>query len=285
MGIGLDRPKATYSRLSHRPTANTHGPAFSEIRRVTERSPRIYVPERLRSGDCVTLGGEQHRYVSQVLRLKRGASLTLFDGTGGEYAALIEEVHRTTCRVHAGAFRDVDTESPLAVRIVQGVGRGVRTDYAIQKAVELGVTSIVPLLTRRGVVRLDAERARRRLAHWHGIIVHACQQCGRNRLPELCEVVALDDWLADYRSGGLDLVLDPQSDAGVSELQYAGGLISFVVGPEGGLDRRERDAAYAAGFIGVSLGPRTLRTETAAVAAMTAIQMRWGDLGASRRVD
>jgi 16S rRNA (uracil1498-N3)-methyltransferase len=251
---------------------------------VTERDPRIYFPQALTSAERYTLSGDQHRHISQVLRLKPGAALTLFDGTGGEYAAVIEEVQRARSLVHTGEHRDVDRESPLAVRLAQGVGRGDRTDYAIQKAVELGVTSIVPLLTRRGVVRLDAQRAKRRLSHWHGIMVHACQQCGRNRIPELHPTITLNDWLQDYREGGLDLLMDPEASVGVGELAYEGGLISLVVGPEGGLDRTEREAAYAAGFRGITMGPRTLRTETAAVAGITAIQLRWGDLD-SIRVD
>lgn len=249
---------------------------------MTERHPRFYFPQALCTGERYTLTGDQHRHISQVLRLKPGAALTLFDGTGGEYAAVIEEMHRSNSFVRAGEYRDVDTESPLAVRLAQGVGRGVRTDYAIQKAVELGVVSIVPLLTRHGMVRLDAQRAQRRLAHWHGIMVHACQQCGRNRLPQLCPVVTLNEWLRGYQNGGLDLMLDPESAAGVSELQFGGGLITLVVGPEGGLDRKEREAAYAVGFVGVTLGPRTLRTETAAVAGITAVQLRWGDLDTIR---
>lgn len=245
---------------------------------MTEREPRIYFPQPLRPDERYTLTGDQHRHIARVLRLKAGAPLTLFDGRGGEYGAVIEEVNRADSSLRTGEFRDVDNESPLRVRLAQGVGRGERTDYAIQKAVELGVTSIVPLLTRRGVVRLDAERAQRRLAHWHGIIVHACQQCGRNRLPELCSVVALDDWMRGYECGGLDLILDPISGASVNALEYRDGLITLLVGPEGGLDSKEREAAFAAGFRGITLGPRTLRTETAAVAGMTAIQLRWGDL-------
>lgn len=245
---------------------------------MTERDPRIYFPQTLTSAERYTLSGDQHRHISQVLRLKPGAALTLFDGTGGEYAAVIEEVRRARSLVRTGEYRDVDRESPLAVRLAQGVGRGDRTDYAIQKAVELGVTSIVPLLTRRGVVRLDAQRAKRRLAHWHGIMVHACQQCGRNRIPELHPAIALNEWLQDYREGGLDLVLDPESSVSVGELTYGGGLITLLVGPEGGLERNEREAAYAMGFRGITMGPRTLRTETAAVTGITAVQLRWGDL-------
>jgi 16S rRNA (uracil1498-N3)-methyltransferase len=245
---------------------------------VTERDPRIYFPRALSSGERYTLTGDQHRHIAQVLRLKAGAAMTLFDGTGGEYGGVVEEVKRATTLVRTGEFRDLDSESPLDIRLAQCVGRGDRTDYAIQKAVELGVSSIVPLLTRRGVVRLDANRAKRRLAHWHGIIIHACQQCGRNRVPELCPVVALDEWLRDYERGGLDLALDPDSATSMGGLAYGGGLLTLLVGPEGGLDPEELEIAYQAGFSGVKLGPRILRTETAAVAGITAAQIRWGDL-------
>jgi 16S rRNA (uracil1498-N3)-methyltransferase len=252
--------------------------AGKRAKRVFEVGPRIYFPQALCADERYILTGDQHRHVSQVLRLKAGAALTLFDGTGGEYAAVIEEVNRANSSVRTGEYRSVDKESPLQLRLAQGIGRGERTDFAIQKAVELGVTSIVPVLTRRGMVRLDAQRAKRRLAHWHGIIVHACQQCGRNRLPELGPVIALNDWLRDYQRGGLDLTLDPSSTTGVDELEHTGGLITLLVGPEGGLDGKEREASYAAGFVGVTLGPRTLRTETAAIAGVTAVQLRWGDL-------
>ena len=245
---------------------------------MAERRPRIYLPQCLGADQRYTLTGDQHRHLARVLRLNTGAELTLFDGRGGEYGATIEEVQRTASTVRTGDYRNVDNEPPVQVRLAQGVGRGERTDYAIQKAVELGVTSIVPLLTRRGVVRLDAERAQRRLAHWHGIVVHACQQCGRNRIPDLCSVVALNEWLRGYECGGLDLILDADSSIGVGELEYGGGLITILVGPEGGLDAEEYETAHAAGFRGISLGPRTLRTETAAVAGVAAIQLRWGDL-------
>ena len=245
---------------------------------MADRRPRIYLPQRLSAGESYTLTGDQHRHLSSVLRLKAGAELTLFDGRGGEYAATIEEVQRATSIVRTGDYRDVNNDSPLHVRLAQGVGRGERTDYAIQKAVELGVTTIVPLLTRRGVVRLDAQRTQRRLAHWRGIIVHACQQCGRNSVPELCTIVALEEWLREYECGGLNLVLDPNSSISIGDLEYGGGLVTILVGPEGGLDADERNAAHAAGFRGISLGPRVLRTETAAVAGLTAVQLRWGDL-------
>jgi 16S rRNA (uracil1498-N3)-methyltransferase len=245
---------------------------------MTERRPRFYFPEPLRAGGRYTLTGEQHHYLARVLRLKAGGELVVFDGSGGEYRSVIEEVQRARSTLRIGEFRDTDNESPLSLRLAQGVGRGERTDLAIQKAVELGVTSIVPLLTRRGIVRLDASRAERRLAHWQGIVVHACQQCGRNRIPPLHAVVPLDEWLQGYQSDGLDLILDWQATGGIDDLEYDGGTITLLVGPEGGWDPAERDAAIAAGFRGVALGPRILRTETAAIAALTAAQSRWGDL-------
>ena len=246
---------------------------------MTDHGPRIYCPLPLVAGERHTLTGDQHRHIAQVLRLKAGAPLTLFDGRGGEYAAVIEEVQRSSSTVRTGEHRLVDRESSLELRLIQGIGRGERTDYAIQKAVELGVSSIVPVLTRRGVVRLDGQRAQRRHAHWQGIIVHACQQCGRNRLAELAPAVSLSDWLHSHRTGGLDLLLDAGAGTAMGDLTYEGGVITLLVGPEGGFDDAELEAAYAAGFVGLALGPRILRTETAAVAAVTAMQLRWGDLG------
>jgi 16S rRNA (uracil1498-N3)-methyltransferase len=234
----------------------------------------------LSNDERYTLAGEQHRHVSRVLRLKVGAKLTLFDGRGGEYSASIERVERAQSTLRTGEHDKVERESPVPVRLVQAIGRGERTDYAIQKAVELGVTSIVPLLTRRGVVRLDSERASRRLEHWLGIIVHACQQCGRNRIPELMPVITLENWLLEFERGGMELMMDPDAGNDIGAFDYDGGLVTLLVGPEGGLEAEECEAAHAAGFRSLTLGPRTLRTETAAVAGVTAIQLSWGDLGA-----
>jgi 16S rRNA (uracil1498-N3)-methyltransferase len=247
---------------------------------VTEREPRIFFPHALRSDDRFTLAEDQHHHLSRVLRLKAGARLRLFDGRGGEYSATIEKIQRDSSIIRTGEHHDIEKESSLPVRLAQGIGRGERTDFAIQKAVELGVTSIVPLLTRRGVVRLDADRLLRRHEHWRKIIVHACQQCGRNRVPELFPAVSLHEWLGHYESGGLDLLMVADSEHGITTLDYEGGLITLLVGPEGGLDGGETDSAYSAGFRGFTLGPRTMRTETAAVAGLTAIQLKWGDFGA-----
>ena len=245
---------------------------------MSEHEPRIHCPEPLSTGSHYSLTGDRHHHVARVLRLKAGDRLTVFDGNGGEYSAIIEDVRRASTTLATGEFRDVERESPLHIRLAQGIGRGERTDFAIQKAVELGVASIVPLLTTRGVVRLDARRAERRRAHWQGIIVHACQQCGRNRLPPVHPVVAFEEWLQDHRDDGLGVMLDSTAGRSLEQVEYQAGIITVLVGPEGGLDDRERDAAYGAGFQGARLGPRVLRTETAAIAAVTAIQSLWGDL-------
>lgn len=245
---------------------------------MTDIQARIYFPNPLSGDTRITLTGDQHHHVSRVLRLKSGAPLTLFDGRGGEYAAILEQVRREESIIRTGEHRDIERESPLRVRLAQGIGRGERTDYAIQKAVELGVSSIVPLLTRRGVVRLDPERARRRHGHWQGIIVHACQQCGRNRIPELHEPATLQEWLHDYESDGLDVLMDAQSGDGIDTLDFRGDLVTLLVGPEGGLAAEEIECARVAGFRSIALGPRTMRTETAAVAGVAALQLKWGDL-------
>lgn len=245
---------------------------------MTDRRPRIYFPNPLAARARFTLSGDAHRHLAHVLRLKPGDGLTLFDGRGGEYPATIESVNRGDTIVHTDQHVDVDNESNLPLHLAQGISRGERTDYAIQKAVELGVTSIVPLLTRRGVVRLASDRARRRLDHWKAVAVHACQQCGRNRVPHLHPIVTLEEWLGDTRADALNLVMDPEDGTGLGAFDYSGGPVTLLVGPEGGLESGEIEASLAVGFRRFTLGPRTLRTETAAAAGVTAIQLTWGDL-------
>ena len=216
-----------------------------------------------------------------MLRLEPGAELTLFDGLGGEYPATIETMRRDESVVLTGEHLEIDNESSLRLCLAQGIGRGDRTDYAIQKAVELGVTSIVPLLTRRGMVRLAHERAMRRLERWKAIAVHACQQCGRNRVPELRPVVTLEEWLGEARDDGLDLVMVPSGGCRLGAFGFSGEPVTLLVGPEGGLEDGEIDASLSAGFRRLTLGPRTLRTETAAAAGVAAVQLAWGDLDSS----
>lgn len=241
------------------------------------RIPRIYHPEALQANSRLTLDANAARHVGRVLRLGAGDELTLFDGRGGEYPARITESGKRELWVECGAQRNIECESPLQVTLVQGVSKGDRMDYTIQKAVELGVHQIVPIDTERSVVDLKGERAQKKMEHWRGVIISACEQCGRNTLPELSPLTSLHKWL-EQPPHGLGLLLDHRSQHSVSGLQLDGGGCTLLVGPEGGLSENERNTAIAAGYCGIRLGPRVLRTETAALTALAAIQSRWGDL-------
>ena len=241
--------------------------------------PRLHVDLPLAAGGRITLPDTAGHHVARVLRLGAGDALTVFDGRGGEYRATLVRVSRAAVEVDLGAHDPVDRESALAVELGQGICRGARMDLVVQKATELGVGTIRPIVCERTVVKLDPARAERRLAHWRAIAVHAAQQSGRTRVPVVAEVEALDAWLA--RAGtGPAFVLSPRAGASLSDLPppAPGEPVRLLVGPEGGLSPREVERAGAAGFAGLRLGPRVLRTETAALAALAALQARWGDL-------
>lgn len=239
-------------------------------------SPRFFCPQELVSGALVALPENAGRHAARVLRLKAGDDLVLFDGRGGEYAGRIEAVRRDEVTVAVGEWRDIERESGLRLRLVQALQSGDRMDVTVQKAVELGVAEIQPVSSRRSVVRLDGERAAKRLGHWRGVAASACEQCGRNRVPVVAPVADLDEWLARPAAGGLRLMLSPWAEGGLDALSPAA-EIDLLIGAEGGLAPAEVERAAAAGFIGVRLGPRVLRTETAGMAALAAIQMLWGD--------
>lgn len=238
--------------------------------------PRIYLPAPLASGTSVSLDKQAAQHAVRVLRLKPGAGVLLFNGTGGEYEGSLEYTGRGPVAVRIGAFIARDAESTLDITLAQAISRGERMDYAIQKAVELGVNHIVPLVSEFCVVAIDQERVEKRLAHWRGIIVAACEQCGRTRLPTLSAPLPLHTWLEGQISG-LRVLFDPYSDQSLSALPRQAKL-TLLIGPEGGLSAAETAAAKHAGFNAVRLGPRMLRTETAPVAALAAVQCLWGDL-------
>ncbi len=242
------------------------------------RISRFYLAQTLSPGATIQLSDESAHYLRTVLRLKKGAELVVFNGDGGEYPASVAEVHKEAVRLALGAFNPHETESPLRISLGLGISRGERMDLAIQKAVELGVSAITPLLAERCVVQLDeGARKAQRLRHWRKIVQSACEQCGRNRVPEVFEPLQLDAWTE--RQSGLRLFLDPYGTLSLRELPPPGGPICLLSGPEGGFSGNERKAAITAGFMAIRLGPRVLRTETAALAALTAIQTLWGDLG------
>jgi 16S rRNA (uracil1498-N3)-methyltransferase len=240
------------------------------------RIPRIFHPQPLSANSRIALDANAARHVGRVLRLAVGAELILFDGLGGEYPAHIVELDKRELWVACGEKVDNNCESPLSITLAQGVSRGERMDYTIQKAVELGASRIAPINTERSMVNLKGERLEKRMEHWRGVIISACEQCGRNTLPELLPQVSLLEWL-QRPVDGTGLLLDHRATNGVSGLELGGGC-TLLIGPEGGLSGKEREAAVVAGYRGMRLGPRVLRTETAALAALAAIQSRWGDL-------
>ena len=202
--------------------------------------------------------------------------MVLFDGRGGEYPAHIERIERDRVLAVLGAWRDVERESPLAITLVQALQVGEKMDYTIQKAVELGVRNIVPVESRRSVLRLAGERAGKRVAHWQGVVAAACEQCGRNQVPLVAPLEKLENWLARPAHGALRLMLAPDAEQTLVALPPATD-IQLLIGSEGGLDPQEMIAAGQAGFQAVRLGPRILRTETAGLAALAAMQALWGD--------
>lgn len=242
------------------------------------RLTRVYVEAALTGGTRGLVSGNAANHIVRVLRLGVGDSVTLFDGRGGEYAARIEGLRKDAVEVAIGEHVAIERESRLAVTLAQGVSRGERMDWVMQKATELGVQRIVPLITKRSVVRLDPGQAQKKLQHWRGIVVAACEQCGRNRLPELAAPRELAEFLgsaAEVQS--LRILLSPAGAVRIGALKPTGRL-TVLIGPEGGLAPEESEAALMQGFVGVQLGPRILRTETAAIAALAALQQAFGDL-------
>jgi len=242
------------------------------------RTIRIHVDQPLAAGTEVALPAQAAEHVARVLRLATGDPLTLFNGDGADYAATILAVGKREVRVRVLDRQAVTRESPLRLTLAQGVARGEKMDLIVQKATELGVARIVPLLTERAEVKLDAARAEKRLAHWRAVAASACEQCGRACLPEILPALALPAWLAALADdGALRLALLPEAESSARELRPGDAGALLVVGPEGGLGERDTIALHEAGFRGLRLGPRILRTETAGLAALAALQALHGD--------
>jgi 16S rRNA (uracil1498-N3)-methyltransferase len=295
------------------------------------RLTRVYVDEPLMAGTSCFIGGSAANHIARVLRLREGDTLTLFDGRGGEYGARLAGFRKDAVQVDVKEHRDVERESALDLTLVQGISRGERMDWVMQKATELGVRRIVPMFTERSVVKLDDRQSEKKLQHWRGIVIAACEQCGRNRVPEVTApmnfyeairasggsaetsrargaaatadagaatsvAVARADTAAanagpaasaDPANGALSddsattaparLLLSPQAALRTRDLPRPSRVI-LLIGPEGGLADNEEEAAVKAGFNPVQLGPRILRTETAAIAALAALQHDFGDL-------
>jgi 16S rRNA (uracil1498-N3)-methyltransferase len=238
---------------------------------------RIYTAQELTPGTTVTLDDDAAHHVRDVLRCTAGTTLALFNGDGCDYTAELTIVGGGAVTASVIARQPRTHESPLAITLVQAISRGERMDYTVQKAVELGVTAIAPVMSRRSVVRLDGARELKRLAHWRGIVRHAAEQSGRSVLPEVHAIVSLAQWLT-ARPSGACLSLEPGAERNLAQIPDPGDALAIVAGPEGGFEPEEVALMRAHGVSGVRLGPRILRTETAALCALVVLQTRFGDL-------
>lgn len=239
------------------------------------RISRLYTPTALAVGKLIELDEDNAHYVRTVLRLKQAAEIIVFNGDGGEYLATLTEVSRKQVLLQVQSFAARSAESPLRINLGLGISRGDRMDFAVQKAVELGVSQITPIMTERCVVQFKGDKQVQRLEHWQKIVQHAAEQSGRTLLPPLQAVTELSAWVTQQQ--GLCLFLDPYAEQTLAQLTPPTPHVTLLTGPEGGFAEHERALAKAAGFIPVRLGARILRTETASLAALAAVQMLWGD--------
>jgi 16S rRNA (uracil1498-N3)-methyltransferase len=238
---------------------------------------RFYHSGELTSHREIFLDEAAAHHTARVLRLKDQDAVVLFNGKGGEYPARITGISKTKVTVLTGEWQNIERESPLQIILAQAVSSTEKMDFTVQKAVELGVTAIQPLASQRSVVRLYAARAQKRIEHWRKVAIAACEQCGRNRVPQIAEMVSLKEFLDKAEHNALRLMLSPEGGLLFKQLKYKGGEIILLVGAEGGFAPEEEQAAGAAGFTSVTLGQRVLRTETAGLAALAAMQTLWGD--------
>ena len=239
--------------------------------------PRFYFPDNLASGMRAALPSQAAHHAAKVLRLRTGDEIALFDGNGGEYAALINDIGKHGVTVQIGAHRAGERESPLCVTLAQAISSGDKMDLTLQKATELGIACIQPLESERSVVRLSGERAEKRVIHWQGVVISACEQCGRNQIPQVAAIRRIHDWLGIAEKSGPRLMLSPGAALRLRDLPRPEQPVTLLIGPEGGFSEPETISAQHAGFTPIRLGARILRTETAALAALAAMQALWGD--------
>ena len=241
------------------------------------RQSRIHTTQPLLSVESVELAGPAGHYLTRVLRLSKGDPLTLFNGDGNDYSGEIDDIQSQRVLIRITGSRPLNNESPLKITLVQAICRGERMDNALQKATELGVFCIQPLMSHRVGVRLDDTRRVKRVKHWQGVVISACEQSGRAVVPEVNEPLSISDWISASGQSGR-LVLDPFAEKKLSSLTIEGDSVSILVGPEGGFTEEEVEQLCADGVTAVSLGPRVLRTETAGPAAIAVLQAKTGGI-------
>jgi 16S rRNA (uracil1498-N3)-methyltransferase len=242
---------------------------------IAMRISRLHVSQPLNCGQHIELDVDSAHYVRTVLRLAKGDKIVLFDGSGADYSSVLLEVSRNRVAVSIEQRQARDVESPLTICLGLGMARGDRMDLSVQKAVELGANRITPIETERCLVQLKGDKRAQRFTHWQRIIQHAAEQSGRSILPALSPITPLHQWVGEQE--GLKIFLDPHAESSLIDLRPENSRVTLLTGPEGGFADHEREAAKAAGFIPVRLGGRILRTETASLAALSSVQMLWGD--------
>ena len=241
------------------------------------RISRIYINNDLNEGIETGITGETAHYAINVLRMQNGQQLVVFNGKGGQYSAEIIGIKKGMVKVKVNEYQSVERESNLNITIVQGISRSQRMDYAIQKSVELGVTRIVPVITEFCSMQLNDKRNEKKYNHWEKIIINSCEQCGRNRLPVLENIMAIEEWL-NQDTNNMKIILHPDKGTRFNEFNKKFDNITLLTGPEGGFCQSEFEQALQSGYLPVKLGPRILRTETASIVAISACQAMWGDL-------
>jgi 16S rRNA (uracil1498-N3)-methyltransferase len=244
---------------------------------------RFYHPAAIIVDQVTELSAENRHHAVRVLRLREGDLVTLFDGNGGEFSARIANINKSSTSVLVDRYYNTDRESPLHIELAQAICVNEKMDWIIQKAVELGVACIQPITTSRSIVHLSHERLSKRLQHWQKIVISACEQCGRNLLPQVLPLISLPEWLIQERGSKLPQDLHIMlSTIGTERLKNLSihpinPRVVLVIGPEGGFTHEENIAILNTGFIPLRLGRRILRTESAALAAIAALQALWGD--------
>lgn len=240
--------------------------------------PRFHVPQALAAGQQLELPSDVAHHIN-VVRMEPGDTLTLFNGDGGEYTAVLTEVQKKKAWAEVKVFDPREAELPFAVTLAQALPEGTKMDWIIEKAIELGVAGIQPLAARRCVVRLSAERAEKKLEHWNGIVVSASEQCGRNRLASVAAPLEFKDWIAQ-QDLHKRVILTPRATESLADWarHQPAQALSIMVGPEGGFSDEEEAEALRRGALPLSIGPRVLRTETAALAAVSILSAAWGGI-------
>ena len=239
--------------------------------------PRIHHDEELATGSSVILSQQASHHLAKVLRTRIGDEVILFNGDGNEYAATLESVDSRRCQVNVNGSKTCNNESPLHITLLQGLSRNDRMDTTLQKATELGVNCIVPVICKRSSFKLDAARIEKKMGHWRQVIISACEQSGRCIVPELSAPTAFEDALDDRGIADCRIIMAPEADTPVTHIASVDERISLLVGPESGFDEDEVSRSVELGYQPFTLGPRVLRTETAGPAAIAAIQTLWGD--------